>query len=130
MKNQNDLIAWIVSGVLTIIFVVICFAVIERQPQTPVAPQTVATDTPKLPTEQPVLAASLPNGGSTGVGGLSGMMGGRGGPMGPGMGRAGGMAGGAGPGFNKWAGMTGPGRGPASAGPSAAGMPSGGPSGK
>ena len=28
MKNQNDLIAWIVSGVVTIIFVVICFTMV------------------------------------------------------------------------------------------------------
>jgi hypothetical protein len=71
MKNQNDLIAWIVAGVLTIIGVVICFAMIQRQVVPPVAPATVATAVPPLPVEAPVMVASLPAG-SGGAGGGSG----------------------------------------------------------
>lgn len=73
MKNQNDLILWIVSGVLTIIGVVLCFTVFKREPAAVTPPQPVVVSAAQLPAEAPVLTSALPQGSGGDAGG--GMMG-------------------------------------------------------
>ena len=78
MKNQNDLICIVGCSLVAIIATVIMFFM-KRDPVQPGAPQAVITTTPTFPTNtQPVMAASLPGGGSSGAGGFGGMGGGMG----------------------------------------------------
>lgn len=79
MKNQNDLIVIGVSVLLSIGFALFFFFT-KREPMTPGAPTQVITSAPIYPTNtQPVMAASLPGGGSSGA--AAGGMGGFGGGM-------------------------------------------------